>query len=46
MPGAEAEVWFVQCTNSYKWDQHEYLKRNHTINAREVKKLRSCTYSS
>jgi hypothetical protein len=33
---AEAGVRFVQCTHSYKWDQHENLKRDHTNNAREV----------
>ncbi len=33
---AEAGVRFVQCTHSYKWDQHENLKRDHTRNAREV----------
>ncbi|HSQ54994.1 MAG TPA: DUF1501 domain-containing protein [Gemmata sp.] len=35
---AEAGVRFVQCTHSYKWDQHENLKRDHTKNAREVDK--------
>ncbi len=35
---AEAGVRFVQCTHSYKWDQHENLKRDHTNNAREVDK--------
>ncbi len=35
---AEAGVRFVQCTHSYKWDQHENLKRDHTSNAREVDK--------
>ena len=35
---AEAGVRFVQCTHSYKWDQHENLKRDHTTNAREVDK--------
>src|SRR5262249_13943884 len=29
---AEAGVRFVQCTHSYKWDQHENLKRDHTNN--------------
>jgi len=33
---AEAGVRFVQCTHSYKWDQHENLKKDHTNNAREV----------
>ncbi|AMV24933.1 hypothetical protein VT84_11080 [Gemmata sp. SH-PL17] len=35
---AEAGVRFVQCTHSYKWDQHENLKKDHTTNAREVDK--------
>lgn len=33
---AEADVRFIQCTHSYKWDQHEGLKRDHEKNAREV----------
>jgi hypothetical protein len=33
---AEAGVRFVQCTHSYKWDQHGNLKADHTKNAREV----------
>ena len=33
---SEAGVRFVQCTHSYKWDQHENLKADHTKNAREV----------
>lgn len=33
---AEAGVRFVQCTHSYKWDQHENLKADHERNAREV----------
>jgi len=32
----EAGVRFVQCTHSYKWDQHSNLKRDHEKNAREV----------
>ena len=32
----ERGVRFVQCTHSYKWDQHEHLKRDHEKNAREV----------
>ncbi|MFM1871715.1 MAG: hypothetical protein RL398_1137 [Planctomycetota bacterium] len=32
----EAGVRFVQCTHSYKWDQHDNLERGHTTNAREV----------
>jgi uncharacterized protein (DUF1501 family) len=35
---AEAGVRFVQCTHSYKWDQHGDLVRDHTKNAREVDK--------
>jgi hypothetical protein len=35
---AEAGVRFVQCTHSYKWDQHDNLKKDHTTNAREVDK--------
>jgi hypothetical protein len=35
---AEAGVRFVQVTHSYKWDQHENLRRDHTNNAREVDK--------
>jgi hypothetical protein len=33
---AEAGVRFVQCTHSYKWDQHENLRAGHEANAREV----------
>jgi hypothetical protein len=33
---AEAGVRFVQCTHSYKWDQHEKLVELHAKNAREV----------
>ncbi len=33
---AESGVRFVQCTHSYKWDQHENLKGGHEQNAREV----------
>ncbi|MBI5433271.1 MAG: DUF1501 domain-containing protein [Planctomycetes bacterium] len=33
---AESGVRFVQCTHSYKWDQHEKLKELHEKNAREV----------
>ncbi|HTN01353.1 MAG TPA: DUF1501 domain-containing protein [Planctomycetaceae bacterium] len=32
----EQGVRFVQCTHSYKWDQHGNLKADHTRNAREV----------
>ena len=35
---AEAGVRFVQCTHSYKWDQHENLKADHGRNAKEVDK--------
>lgn len=35
---AEAGVRFIQCSHSYKWDQHENLKNGHTSNAREVDK--------
>ena len=33
---AEAGVRFVQCTHSYKWDQHSNLRADHAKNAREV----------
>src|SRR5262249_36287279 len=33
---AAAGVRFVQCTHSYKWDQHDNLRRDHAANAREV----------
>lgn len=32
----ERGVRFVQCTHSYKWDQHSDLKNQHTRNAAEV----------
>ncbi|MCC6672977.1 MAG: DUF1501 domain-containing protein [Planctomycetes bacterium] len=32
----EAGVRVVQCSHSYKWDQHSDLKRDHARNAREV----------
>jgi hypothetical protein len=35
---AEAGVRFVQCTHSYKWDQHSNLKADHAKNAGEVDK--------
>lgn len=35
---AERGVRFVQCTHSYKWDQHGGLKNGHTTNAFEVDK--------
>jgi hypothetical protein len=33
---SEAGVRFVQCTHSYKWDQHEKLRELHQKNALEV----------
>jgi Protein of unknown function (DUF1501) len=33
---AEKGVRFIQCTHSYKWDQHENLKKGHAKNAAEV----------
>jgi hypothetical protein len=33
---AEAGVRFIQCTHSYKWDQHGDLRTGHTQNASEV----------
>ena len=33
---AEAGVRFIQCTHSYKWDQHSNLKKGHGKNAAEV----------
>jgi uncharacterized protein (DUF1501 family) len=33
---AERGVRFVQVTHSYKWDQHDTLKRDHARNALEV----------
>jgi len=35
---AERGVRFVQCTHSYKWDQHDNLKSGHAQNALEVDK--------
>lgn len=35
---AERGVRFVQCTHSYKWDQHANLKNDHGNNAFEVDK--------
>jgi hypothetical protein len=32
----ERGVRFVQCSHSYKWDQHSELKRGHETNAQEV----------
>jgi hypothetical protein len=34
----ERGVRFVQATHSYKWDQHDNLKRDHASNAAEVDK--------
>jgi hypothetical protein len=35
---AERGVRFIQCTHSYKWDQHSNLKKGHAQNAKEVDK--------
>lgn len=35
---SERDVRFVQCTHSYKWDQHSDLYNRHSQNAREVDK--------
>ncbi|MFN7937537.1 MAG: DUF1501 domain-containing protein [Bryobacteraceae bacterium] len=35
---SERGVRFVQCSHSYKWDQHSELKKLHTANAAEVDK--------
>lgn len=35
---AQSNVRFIQCTHSYKWDQHENLKNGHEKNAKEVDK--------
>src|SRR5947199_4980008 len=35
---AERGVRFIQCTHSYKWDQHSDLRSGHTNNAKEVDK--------
>lgn len=35
---AERGVRFIQCTHSYKWDQHGDLRNGHASNAREVDK--------
>ena len=35
---SESGVRFVQCSHSYKWDQHEKLRELHAQNAREVDK--------
>ncbi|MSR56903.1 MAG: DUF1501 domain-containing protein [Planctomycetaceae bacterium] len=35
---AERGVRFVQCTHSYKWDQHDNLKADHARNSLEVDK--------
>ena len=35
---AEADVRFIQCTHSYKWDQHSDLFVKHNENAAEVDK--------
>lgn len=33
---SEKGVRFVQCSHSYKWDQHSRLAKDHSTNAREV----------
>ena len=33
---AERGVRYIQCTHSYKWDQHSRLYKDHTTNAKEV----------
>ncbi len=35
---AQRGVRFIQCTHSYKWDQHSQLYEKHTENARQVDK--------
>jgi hypothetical protein len=35
---AEAGVRFIQCSHSYKWDQHGELREGHATNAAEVDK--------
>ncbi len=35
---AERNVRYIQCTHSYKWDQHSNLYNDHTKNAHEVDK--------
>jgi hypothetical protein len=35
---AESGVRFIQCTHSYKWDQHGNLKKDHGKNALDVDK--------
>ena len=35
---AEAGVRFIQCSHSYKWDQHANLQQDHAKNALEVDK--------
>jgi len=35
---AEKGVRFIQCTHSYKWDQHGALRKDHAKNALEVDK--------
>ena len=35
---AERGVRYIQCTHSYKWDQHGQLVKKHTENAKEVDK--------
>jgi hypothetical protein len=33
---AERGVRYIQCTHSYKWDQHSRLFKDHTTNAKEI----------
>lgn len=35
---AERDVRYIQCTHSYKWDQHSDILEKHPANAREVDK--------
>ncbi len=35
---AERDVRFIQCTHSYKWDQHSDILEKHPANAKEVDK--------
>jgi hypothetical protein len=35
---AERDVRYIQCTHSYKWDQHSDIVEKHPVNAKEVDK--------
>src|ERR1700685_3129555 len=35
---AERDVRYIQCTHSYKWDQHSDILEKHPANAKEVDK--------